>query len=190
MLPPAQQPLQAQAIKDASEAGGYGIEDERIMAKKQEVKTNAMRILEGMKIEYTTQSYECKEFEDGGQVADALGLSHEKVYKTLVCQGNSKGYYAFVIPIDSELDLKKAARSVDEKNVEMIHVKDIRNVTGYIRGGCTSIGMKKNYPVRIDESARQLTDMYVSAGKIGCQINLKPEDLKMAAGAQWADITR
>ncbi len=161
------------------------------MAKqKQEVRTNAMRILDGMGISYSTQSYECKEFEDGGQVADGLGLPHEKVYKTLVCQGHSKGYYAFVIPIDMELDLKKAAKSVEEKSVEMIHVKDIKNVTGYIRGGCTSIGMKKNYPVRIDQSAKDLPDMYVSAGRIGCQINLKPEDLRNAAAAEWADLTK
>ena len=160
------------------------------MAKQKEVKTNAMRILDSLKTEYTTQSYECKEFEDGMHVADELGLPHEKVYKTLVCQGNSKGYFAFVIPIDRELDLKKAAKSVGEKSVEMIHVKDIKEVTGYVRGGCTSIGMKKNYPVRIDESAKDLPDMYVSAGKIGCQINLKPDDLKKAAGAEWADITR
>ncbi|MCR5272008.1 MAG: Cys-tRNA(Pro) deacylase [Lachnospiraceae bacterium] len=160
------------------------------MAKQKEVKTNAMRILDGLKIEYKTMTYECKEFEDGGQVADSLGLPHEKVYKTLVCQGNSKAYFAFVIPIDSELDLKKAAKSVGEKSVEMIHVKDIKNVTGYIRGGCTSVGMKKAYPVRIDESAKVLSDIYVSAGKVGCQINLAPEDLKTAAKAEWADITR
>lgn len=161
------------------------------MAKqKQEVKTNAMRILDGMKIPYTTLSYDCKEFEDGGHVADELGLPHEKVYKTLVCQGHGKGYFVFVIPIDAELDLKKAAKSVGEKSVEMIHVKDIKNVTGYIRGGCTAIGMKKNYPVRLDQSAEQLSDLYVSAGKVGCQLHLKPEDLKNAVHAEWADIAR
>ncbi len=149
-----------------------------------------MRILEGLGIAYTSQSYECKEFEDGGQVADALGLDHRKVYKTLVCQGADKNYYVFVIPVDAELDLKKAARSVEQKSVEMIHVKDIRSVTGYIRGGCTSIGMKKAYPVRIEQAAQDLTDMYVSAGKIGCQINLVPEDLRRAADARWADLVR
>ncbi len=161
------------------------------MAKqKAEAKTNAMRILDGLGIEYTTLSYECKEFEDGGQTADMLGLPHEKVYKTLVCWGNSKGYFVFVIPIDAELDLKKAAKSVGEKSVEMIHVKDIKNVTGYIRGGCTSIGLKKPYPVRIDESAQLYEDIYVSAGRVGCQMNLSPEKLKEAAGAEWADIIR
>ncbi len=155
-----------------------------------ETRTNAMRILEGMGIAYTAQSYECKEFEDGAQTADALGLDHKKVYKTLVCQGAGKNYFVFVIPIDEELDLKKAARSVGQKSVEMIHVKDIRTVTGYIRGGCTAIGMKKAYPVRIEQQAQELTDMYVSAGKVGCQINLSPEDLRKAANAQWADLIR
>ena len=157
---------------------------------KQEVKTNAMRILDSMGITYTTQSYECKEFESGSHAADELGLPHEKVYKTLVCQGNGKGYFVFVIPIDAELDLKKAAKSVGEKSVEMIHVKEIRNVTGYIRGGCTAIGMKKDYPVCIDETAEQLADMYVSGGKLGCQINLKPGDLIKASNAKLADIIR
>ncbi|MCR5595571.1 MAG: Cys-tRNA(Pro) deacylase [Lachnospiraceae bacterium] len=161
------------------------------MAKqKAEAKTNAMRILDGSGIAYTTMSYECKEFEDGAHVADELGLSHEKVYKTLVCKGSGKGYFVFVIPIDAELDLKKAAKSVGEKSVEMIHVKDIKDVTGYIRGGCTSIGMKKDYPVRINETAKALEDMYVSAGKVGCQINIAPDDLKTAARAEWADIIR
>ena len=157
---------------------------------KAEPKTNAMRILEEKGIPYEMQSYECKEFEDGGQVADALGLPHEKVYKTLVCQGAGKGYFVFVIPIDEELDLKKAAKSVGEKSVEMIHVKDIKDVTGYVRGGCTAIGMKKAYPVRIEESAMLLEDMYVSAGRIGCQINLEPEKLLLASGGEWADLIR
>jgi len=161
------------------------------MAKqKAENKTNAMRILDSLGIEYTMLTYECKEFEDGGQVADMLGLPHERVYKTLVCQGAGKGYFVFVIPIDAELDLKKAARSVGEKSVEMIHVKDIKDITGYVRGGCTSIGMKKDYPVRIDENAILYDDIYVSAGRIGCQMNLNPEKLLEAAGAEWADICR
>lgn len=159
------------------------------MAKqKAESKTNAMRILDSLGIEYTMLTYECKEFEDGGQVADMLGLPHERVYKTLVCQGAGKGYFVFVIPIDAELDLKKAARSVGEKSVEMIHVKDLKDITGYVRGGCTSIGMKKDYPVRIDENAILYDDIYVSAGRIGCQMNLNPEKLLEAAKGEWADI--
>ncbi len=157
---------------------------------KAEPKTNAMRILEGLGISFSMQSYECKEFEDGGKCADALGLDHKKVYKTLVCHGAGKDFYVFVIPIDEELDLKKAARSVGAKNVEMIHVKDIKDVTGYVRGGCTAIGMKRTYPVRIDQSAQDLSDLYVSAGKIGCQLNVSPQDLLKASGGEWADIVR
>lgn len=158
------------------------------MAKTKETKTNAMRILENLKIPFTHCSYECKEFVDGLQIADSLHLPYEKVYKTLVTQGNSKNYFVFVIPIAEELDLKKAARSVGEKSVEMIHVKDINAVTGYIRGGCTAVGMKKQYVTRIDESAEHLSDLYVSGGKIGLQINLAPQDLKRACGAEFADL--
>ena len=160
------------------------------MSKQKEVKTNAMRILDSMKIPYVQHTYECETFTDGIQIADMLSLPYEKVYKTLVTQGSSKNYYVFVIPIAEELDMKKAARSVGEKNVEMLHVKDINAVTGYIRGGCTAIGMKKQYPVRIERRARELEDIFVSAGKIGCQINLKPGDLRRACCGEWADIVR
>ena len=158
------------------------------MAKGKEIKTNAMRILEKKKITYTTMTYECEEFVDAQKIADQLGLPHEKIYKTLVTIGHSKNYFVFVIPIDGELDLKKAARSVGEKSVEMIHVKDINSVTGYIRGGCTAVGMKKQYVTRIDSSAEVLETMVVSGGKIGVQIELKPEDLRSAANAEFADV--
>ena len=118
-----------------------------------------------------------------------LGLPHEKVYKTLVTVGNSKNYFVFVLPIEAELDLKKAAKSVGEKAVSMLHVKDITAVTGYIRGGCTSIGMKKQYVTRVDSSAKELERMIVSGGRIGSQIELAPEDLCRAAHAEFADIT-
>ena len=159
------------------------------MAKQKEVKTNAMRILESMKIDFTHLTYECKEFEDGIQIADMLGLPHEKVYKTLVTVGHSKNYYVFVIPIEAELDMKKAAKSVGEKSVAMIHVKEINQITGYIRGGCTAIGMKKQYVTRIAEQAKELETVVVSGGKIGSQIELTPEDLRLAANAEYADIT-
>ena len=158
------------------------------MAKSKEVKTNAMRILEREKIPFTHYTYECEEFVDGLQIADKLNLPYEKVYKTLVTVGNSKNYFVFVIPIDKELDLKKAAKSVGEKSVSMIPVKDINAVTGYIRGGCTSIGMKKQYVPRIEESAKTLETMIVSGGRIGSQIELKPDDLCKAARAEFADI--
>ena len=160
------------------------------MAKQTEVKTNAMRILESLKIPFEHHTYECGEFIDGVQVADMLGLPHEEVYKTLVTVGSSKNYFTFVIPIAKELDLKKAAKSVGEKSVEMIHVKDINAVTGYIRGGCTAIGMKKQFVTRVDSSAASLEKIYVSGGRIGSQIELKPEDLLRAAGAEYADIIR
>ena len=160
------------------------------MAKQKEVKTNAMRILETMKIPFKHLTYECEEFVDGIQIADMLELPHEKVYKTLVTVGSSKNYYVFVIPIEAELDLKAAARSVGEKSVEMIHVKDINAVTGYIRGGCTAVGMKKQYVTRIDSSAQALPEMIVSGGRIGSQLVLAPMGLAKAAKAEFADIVR
>lgn len=158
------------------------------MAKQKEVKTNAMRILDRMKIEYTHQSYECDEFVDGIQTADHLGLSHDQVYKTLVTVGSSKQYFVFVLPIEAELDMKKAARAVGEKSVSMIHVKDITAVTGYVRGGCTAIGMKKQYKTVISQTAKNLQHMYVSGGKIGCQIMLSPDDLCKACSGTYGDI--
>ena len=149
-----------------------------------------MRILESMKIPFTHYTYECDEFVDGIQVADMLGLPHEKVYKTLVTVGNSKNYFVFVIPIAEELDLKKAAKSVGEKNVEMIHVKDINAITGYIRGGCTAIGMKKQFVTRVDESAILLETIIVSGGRIGSQIELAPDDLCRASAAEYSDLVR
>ena len=114
---------------------------------------------------------------------------HEKVYKTLVAQGASKEYYVFVIPIEAELDLKKAARAVGEKSVSMIHVKEINAVTGYVRGGCTAVGMKKQYRTIIDQSAQELPSMIVSGGRIGSQIELEPENLRRAAEASFEDVT-
>lgn len=156
--------------------------------KNKEIKTNAMRILEKEKIPYTQYTYECEEFVDALQIADMLSLPYEKVYKTLVTVGNSKNYYVFVIPIAEELDLKKAAKSVGEKAVSMIHVKEINSVTGYIRGGCTAIGMKKQYVTRIDRSAEGLERVIVSGGRLGSQIELKPDDLCRAAKAEFADV--
>ena len=156
---------------------------------KKELKTNAMRILERNKIPYEYQTYECDEFIDGITTADKIGLPHEQVYKTLVTVGKTGGHYVFVIPIAAELDLKKAAKSVGEKSVEMLHVKDITNVTGYVRGGCTAIGMKKQFVTRIAAAAETLDKIIVSGGRIGSQLELKPEDLKKACKGEFADIT-
>ena len=158
------------------------------MAKSKEIKTNAMRILESKKIPYITHTYECDKFIDAIQIADMLSLPYEKVYKTLVTQGASKNYYVFVIPIAEELDMKKAAKSVGEKSVTMLHVKDINAVTGYIRGGCTAIGMKKQYITRIEQAAQNLDQIIVSGGKLGMQIELSPQDLAIAANAEFADL--
>lgn len=160
------------------------------MAKKEkEVKINAMRILESHKIPFETMTYECDEFTDGMQTARILGLPPETMYKTLVTVGKSKANYVFVIPIAEEIDFKKAAKVVGEKSLEMLHLKDLTKVTGYVRGGCTSIGMKKQFPTVIDESALLLDKMIVSGGKIGMQLKLAPEDLKKAANAEFADVT-
>ncbi|MBO5146164.1 MAG: Cys-tRNA(Pro) deacylase [Lachnospiraceae bacterium] len=158
------------------------------MGKQKEVKTNAMRILDSLKISYEHYTYECEEFIDAIQIADKLGQPYEKMYKTLVTVGHSKNYFVFVIPIAEELDMKKAAKSVGEKSVAMIPVKEINAVTGYIRGGCTAIGMKKQYVTRIDESALEQEKMIVSGGKLGSQIELTPLDFQKAAKAEFAQI--
>ena len=158
------------------------------MAKNKEIKTNAMRILETKKIPYVAHTYECDEFVDGIQIADMLQLPYEKVYKTLVTQGNSKNYYVFVLPIAQELDMKKAAKAVGEKAIAMLHVKEINAVTGYIRGGCTAIGMKKQYVTKIAQEAKTLEKIIVSGGKLGMQLELTPQDLATAANAEFADI--
>lgn len=159
------------------------------MAKKaKEIKTNAMRILEKNKIPFEVETYECDEFIDGVHLADSLGQSYEQTFKTLVMQGKSKEYYVFVLPIAEEVDLKKAAKVVGEKSLEMVHVKDIQAVTGYIRGGCTAIGMKKQYKTVVHESAKKLDKMIVSGGRLGSQIFLAPEDLVKVTKGQFADI--
>lgn len=157
------------------------------MAKK-ETKTNAMRILETMKIEYETRTYDCEDFVDGVHLADMLSLPYEQVYKTLVTVGKSKNYYVFVIPVAEEIDFKKAARAVGEKSMEMLPLKDLTNVTGYIRGGCTAVGMKKKFRTVIQEEAKQLEKIVVSGGRRGLQLILKPEDLKRSAEAEYADV--
>jgi len=159
------------------------------MAKNKEIKTNAMRILDGLKIVYQSYFYECDEFIDAGKIADLLSLENELVYKTLVTRAASKNIYVFVIPIDRELDLKKAAKVVGEKNIEMIAVKEINALTGYIRGGCTAIGMKKKYVTHIDDSAQFLEQIVVSGGKIGVQLKLTPNDLLRACDGKYASVT-
>ncbi len=159
------------------------------MAKKEkEVKTNAMRILEKNKIDFKVNTYECDEFVDGLHIADQLGQSYEQSFKTLLMQGKSKNYYVFVLPVDQEVDLKKAAKVVGEKSLEMVHVKDIQSITGYIRGGCTAIGMKKQYPTVLHESAKEFETIIVSGGRLGSQIFLSPNDFIKVTRGTYADI--
>lgn len=160
------------------------------MAKKDnETKTNAMRILDKAGIAYKPQFYECDEFIDAVHIADQLGQSYDMSFKTLVTVAKSGEYYVFVIPIDKELDLKAAAKSVGEKSVEMIHVRDITKVTGYIRGGCTPIGMKKQYKTVIDETAILFDEIIISGGLRGAQIFIAPDDLIRVTNAETAAIT-
>lgn len=148
------------------------------MAKDKKLKTNAMRILDSKKISYEMLSYESEDGKiDGISVAHKIGVDEKNVFKTLVAQGTSKELYVFVIPVAEELDLKSAAKIAGEKKVEMIPVKDILKHTGYIRGGCSPIGLRRPYKTFIHESAKDLDFMIVSAGKIGHQIKLKPNDL-------------
>lgn len=158
------------------------------MAKK-ENKTNAMRILDKNKVTYRINTYECDEFIDGIHIADMNGDPYDQSFKTLVTVGKTGNYYVFVIPIDKEIDFKKAAKIVGEKSVEMIHVKDINAVTGYIRGGCTPLGMKKLYPTVIEESAKNFNEIIISGGKLGMQIILNPLDLAKVVNGQFANIT-
>lgn len=158
------------------------------MAKDKEVKTNAMRFLDKNNIEYKKLVYECDNFISGEDIAEKLRQPFEKTFKTLVTQGKSKNYFVFVLPVDKELDLKKAAKSVKEKSVEMLPLKDITEITGYIRGGCTPIGMKKNYFTVIHRSAEDFETIFISGGKRGLQIEINPKELIRVIEGKFDDI--
>ena len=154
------------------------------------IKTNAMRVLDTAKIEYKTHSYDSSDGHiDGISVAEKLKEPLEQVFKTLVTKGHTGAYYVFVIPVAQELNLKSAAKSVGENSVEMINVKDINKVTGYIRGGCSPIGMKKHYITVIDKACEALETMIVSGGKIGYQIEMRPKELISLIDAKVEEIT-
>lgn len=154
-------------------------------------KTNAMRILDSNKITYTTHSYENKDGKiDGIAVAHKIKKDVNQVFKTLVTQGHSKEFYVFVIPVAEELDLKKASKTAGEKNVEMIHVKDINKITGYIRGGCSPLGMKKAFRTFIQEEALLFDTIVFSGGKIGSQIEMNPNDLEKVIDCSFVDIIK
>lgn len=152
-------------------------------------KTNAMRILDQLKIEYNSYSYKNDDGKiDGMSVANKIGKDPKNVYKTLVVEGHSKDIYVFVIPVAEELDLKKAAKAAGEKNIHMIHVNDILKLTGYIRGGCSPIGMKKAYRTFIDSNVSDIDNIIVSAGKIGIQVELAVDDLVKAVDGILEDL--
>lgn len=154
-------------------------------------KTNVMRLLDKAKIKYGPHEYpHGSEAVDGLTVAKLCGFDPECVFKTLVARGASKNVYVFVIPVSSELDLKKAAKAAGEKSVEMVKVSEINALTGYIRGGCSPVGMKKRYPTFINESAKAKNTVYVSAGKIGSQVELEPLALAEICGAQFSELVK
>lgn len=153
-----------------------------------EVKTNAMRMLDKAGIDYTLHTYPSDGGIDGLSIAAKMGQPVELVYKTLVTKGKNT-HFVFVIPVAEELNLKAAAKTVGEKSVEMIAVKDINKVTGYIRGGCSPVGMKKLFKTVIDSSAETLDTFYVSGGRIGLQMQLNPKTLCEYIGAEFAPIT-
>jgi len=152
-------------------------------------KTNVMRILDKLKVEYKSHSYADTDAISGIDVAKVLNQNPDRVFKTLVTVGKSKNYYVFMIPVAEELDLKKAAESVNEKSVEIIKSKDLLPVTGYIHGGCSPIGMKKSFVTTIDASAANFDTIMFSAGKIGYQVEMSLEDLKKVIKFNLADIT-
>ncbi len=152
-------------------------------------KTNVMRILDNSNINYNIYTYEAKDSAvDGISVANKIGVAVEKVFKTLVTKGHSGDFYVFVVPVAKELNLKAAAKCVGEKSVEMIKVSDMLKITGYIRGGCSPIGMKKNYNTVIDDSSLNLDEIIVSGGKIGFQVEIAPKDLIQLINAETSSI--
>ena len=161
------------------------------MAKEKVQKTNAMRLLDSAGIDYSMASYDYDESDlSGVHAAQELGVSEDIVFKTLVTRGDGNAFFVFVIPVAESLDLKKAAKASGNKSIEMIHVKEILDITGYIRGGCSPIGMKKAYPTYIDETAVLFDEIYFSAGKRGVQIILNPETLAEVSNAEFADLTK
>lgn len=156
-----------------------------------ESKTNAMRLLDSNQIAYLTHSYENKDGKiDGVAVAHKINKDVNQVFKTLVTQGHSKEFYVFVIPVAEELDMKKAGKAAGEKNIEMIHVKDINRITGYIRGGCSPLGMKKVFKTFIQEEALLFDTIVFSGGKIGAQIEMNPNDLLNVISCSFVDIIK
>ncbi len=157
-------------------------------SKEKTEKTNVMRVLDSLKISYVSHSYEADPTKTGEEIAGLLGEDPDCVFKTLVTQGRSKAYYVFVIPVKEELDLKKAASAAGEKSVAMIKQKELLPLTGYVHGGCSPVGMKKPFPTFVHNTAEGLEHMFVSAGKVGYQIELAPGDLAKAVRLKFAEL--
>ena len=155
---------------------------------KNEDKTNVMRILQQKKIDYKSYSYEPDSTLTGGEIADILGEPKDRVFKTLVTEGKGRTYYVFVIPVEKELDLKKAAKAVSEKSVSMLPLKELLPLTGYVHGGCSPIGMKKSFVTVVHESAKDFDKIFFSAGKVGFQVEVAPEDLAKVVRYTFADV--
>ncbi|MCR4797819.1 MAG: Cys-tRNA(Pro) deacylase [Lachnospiraceae bacterium] len=151
-------------------------------------KTNVMRVLNAKKKEYKSHSYTPDATMPGTQIAALLGEDPRLVYKTLVTQGKSGAYYVFVVPVEAELDLKKAAKAAGEKSISMIKQKELLPLTGYVHGGCSPIGMKKAFPTFLHADAADNEKIFVSAGKVGFQVELAPKDLMDVTGCKTADI--
>lgn len=158
------------------------------MKEKKVSKTNAMRFLDTNKVKYTVHAYDCDEFMDGVSIAETLNLPKSHTFKTLVTVAKSGEHYVFVLPVECELDLKKCAAAVGEKSVELINVNDILKLTGYIRGGCSPIGMKKPFKTVLHSSAQQYAVIFFSGGKRGVQIEMNPVELARLIGAEFKDI--
>lgn len=157
---------------------------------KKDDKTNVMRVLEKAKINYSFRKYEPNASLTGGEIARLLGEEPEKVFKTLVTVSKSKEHYVFMLPVEKELDLKKAARAAGEKNIEMIAQKELLSLTGYVHGGCSPIGMKKQFKTFIDESARQFDTIMFSAGKVGYQVEIATADAERLIPLCFADLAK
>ena len=155
---------------------------------KKEEKTNVCRVLDSKKITYNLHTYEADPTLTGEQIAGILGEPAEKVFKTLVTIGKTGQHYVFVVPVAEELNLKKAAKAAGEKSIEMIKQKELLPLTGYVHGGCSPIGMKKPFPTFVHETALTHDKMFVSAGKVGYQIEVIPNDLFNVVGCKSADI--
>ncbi|MBR3484045.1 MAG: Cys-tRNA(Pro) deacylase [Lachnospiraceae bacterium] len=156
---------------------------------KKEEKTNVCRVLDSKKITYALHTYEADPTLTGEQIAGILGEPAEKVFKTLVTVGKTGQHFVFVVPVAEELDLKKAAKAAGEKSIDMIKLKELLPLTGYVHGGCSPIGMKKPFPTFVHETAAGYDKMFVSAGKVGYQIEVAPNDLFAVVGCKCADIT-